>query len=80
MGMMSKDIRSTIALETKLSATLVENKRLRDALQDLVDDDQTPPPNCSCNISPPCEDCIQHGGRRELISIAKEALGRKTTP
>ena len=43
-------------------------------LQDLVDDDTTPEANCSCHISPPCQDCTDHAGRRELIDAAKRTL------
>ena len=28
---------------------------------------KTPNANCSCHISPPCNDCVDHGGTRELI-------------
>ena len=28
---------------------------------------QTPNANCSCHISPPCNDCVDHAGTRELI-------------
>jgi hypothetical protein len=46
------------------------------ALQDLVDDDNTPDPNCSCHISPPCHDCEDHGFHRELIANAKDAIAK----
>ena len=48
--------------------------RMREALTDLVDDDTTPEPACSCHLSPPCNDCVNHGWRRELIAVAKTAL------
>lgn len=35
----------------------------------------TPPdPNCSCHTFPPCSDCVDHGGLRELIKDAKAFL------
>lgn len=45
-------------------------------LRDLVDDDSTPEPNCSCHISPPCNDCIENAHRRELIEAAKRTLAQ----
>lgn len=42
------------------------NTQLRcvgDELYDLV---QAPEPNCSCHLSPPCNDCVEHGGAREI--------------
>lgn len=32
-----------------------------DVLYDLID---VPSPNCSCHISPPCNDCVENGGFR----------------
>lgn len=45
-------------------------------LRDLVDDDSTPEPNCSCHISPPCHDCTENAHRRELIEAAKRTLAQ----
>jgi hypothetical protein len=38
-----------------------------------------PERNCSCHISPPCEDCIQYEGIREFLERAKSAV-RKVSP
>lgn len=41
-------------------------------LQDLLDNMQHPPePNCSCFISPPCNDCVEHSGLRDAIANAE---------
>lgn len=46
------------------------------ALEDLVLNlDPPPAANCSCHISPPCHDCVENGGYREMLANAKEALG-----
>jgi len=36
-----------------------------------------PEPNCSCHISPPCQDCIDHSLTREILETARAALGEK---
>lgn len=41
-------------------------KEIGSGLCELVDA-QTPTKNCSCHISPPCNDCIDNGHTRELI-------------
>lgn len=51
------------------------------ALEDLLNNMGRPPDsNCSCHISPPCNDCVDHAGLREAIEIAErvvvEAEGR----
>lgn len=40
------------------------------ALQQIV---EPPPRNCSCHISPPCCDCVDHASTREAIQKLKEA-------
>lgn len=35
-----------------------------------------PPTNCSCHLSPPCSDCVDHSGTREAIGIAKAAVAK----
>lgn len=32
---------------------------------------ETPPKNCSCHISPPCSDCINHEWTREILKLYK---------
>lgn len=49
-------------------------KQLVGALQDLVDNDCTPEPNCSCYVRSPCGDCIEHSATREYIAEANAAL------
>lgn len=61
-----------------LADVAAQRDRLRVALEELISDDTTPEPNCSCHISPPCGDCFEHAHRRELISFAKAALARCT--
>lgn len=52
----------------------VANK-LSAAIQLLLDNTGHPPKaNCSCHLSPPCNDCTDWGGLREAISDANEAL------
>lgn len=44
------------------------------AIEGLLETDDTPERDCSCHISPPCNDCVEYGGRREAIAFAKEAI------
>lgn len=47
---------------------------LVEVLQGFVDNDDTPEPNCSCHVSPPCGDCSDYSEQRELVAAAKAAL------
>lgn len=53
-----------------------------EVLLDCADDElYAPERNCSCHISPPCNDCVNHGGVRGLKENIKAALaGGKDTP
>lgn len=60
-----------IELKERLAEMKEELARARNLISDFIDDDDTPDANCSCHISPPCRDCVNHGWRRELIARAK---------
>jgi len=50
--------------------------RLVNALQGFLDYAEEPPKaNCSCHISPPCNDCVDHSMLREVFADARAALG-----
>lgn len=36
--------------------------------------DEPPEPNCSCHLSPPCNDCVDYGGLREAFSVGRELV------
>ena len=38
--------------------------------------DEPPEANCSCHISPPCNDCVENWGLREAFSDAKAAISK----
>ncbi len=50
---------------------------LRAALEDLMEvSDLAPEKNCSCHLSPPCNDCVEWSGLRDAIANAREVLLR----
>lgn len=52
-----------------------ERDQLRVALELMLDRIPEPPEaNCSCHLSPPCNDCIEYGGEREAFESAKDAI------
>jgi len=60
-------------------ATVLELIRQRDAalgglglFMDAVD--RPPERNCSCHISPPCNDCVENSGLREAFEYAEEII------
>lgn len=45
------------------------------ALEEMVERAEEPSDaNCSCFISPPCNDCVDYGGLREAFSDSRNAL------
>ena len=57
--------------ETVAHRRLVTFANLARDLNELVD---VPGPNCSCHISPPCGDCVDHSWTRELKRNADDEL------
>ena len=55
-----------------------ENALLRELLGAWYSDVSIPGPNCSCHISPPCNDCVEWGGLREAAEQTKRILGVKS--
>lgn len=49
-------------------------KNLKAAIEGLLETDDTPEPNCSCHISPPCSDCVEYSGRREALEFARRVI------
>lgn len=46
---------------------------MEDLLENMV---QPPERNCSCHISPPCGDCVDWGGLREVIECCKSSIAK----
>lgn len=57
-----------------IKQAMEENARLKKALSDLavyaealLSEQDVPDPNCSCHLAPPCDDCVEYSGIREII-------------
>lgn len=61
-------------LATRYNAALRDRDSLRTALEFLME--RCPEPNCSCHISPPCNDCVDHSGEREAWEFARDLLAK----
>lgn len=48
--------------------------RLKGLMAELLEEVYVPESNCSCHIAPPCNDCVENAGLRELISDCKRAI------
>ena len=56
-------------------AALARIEKLEAAFVDLLENVEEPPDrNCSCHISPPCNDCVDYGGLRGALKEARAAL------
>ena len=52
-----------------------ELEQVHDALRDLIETaDEGPKANCSCHISPPCNNCIERSNAENIIKEGKYAL------
>lgn len=56
------------------------SNRIRLALEELLEHVEEPPErNCSCFVSPPCNDCVDWSGLRSALAEARAAL-QETPP
>jgi hypothetical protein len=47
------------------------------ALRELYEVVPKPPPrNCSCHLNPPCNDCVEYDGLREVLSNMRATLDK----
>lgn len=68
----------------RLRAALAVDQQERDqalavrrALEDLLEvADLAPEKNCSCHLSPPCNDCIEWNGLRDAIANARAVIAK----
>lgn len=47
---------------------------LEDTFRDALEQFYAPEPNCSCHISPPCNDCVDYGAVREVLATVNRLL------
>ena len=60
---------------TRLSTPLeAAAHRAWSALSLCVDEIHVPDRNCSCHISPPCNDCVNHSSARAALEDAHDAI------
>ena len=59
----------------RLAAAEKQARHLRHAVEMFLERaDEPPEPNCSCHLSPPCNDCVDYGGLREAFSVGRELV------
>lgn len=52
-----------------------ERAAAKSVIQGFLDYAEEPPaPNCSCHISPPCEDCVSYSALREVFDSARAIM------
>lgn len=65
----------------EISKLREQNRSLVAALELMLERIAEPPEaNCSCHISPPCNDCVDYSGEREAFECAKDALASLPEP
>ena len=67
---------SHASLCDRLATAEAAVKELVEALRFFVENDTTPPKNCRCHISPPCNDCVDNQGTREAVSLASQLIAK----
>lgn len=53
-----------------------ERNELLASLKDVLENIDIPEKNCCCHISPPCNDCVENGGMREVVESSKSVIAK----
>jgi hypothetical protein len=61
-------------LGQQLAAMTERSKSLKLSLDEVIDNIRLPPENCSCHISPPCQDCVEFSELRAAVMCGKSVL------
>lgn len=61
-------------LHARVAEVEVERDAARNCLEDFLELTEVPDPNCSCHVNPPCGDCVEYGGIRDVRKTANELL------
>lgn len=70
-----------LSVREKRDALRSQLDRVTWALEHLLERGIAPPDrNCSCHISPPCNDCVEWSGLREAVEHAESALAAVREP
>ena len=78
-GQIAQAEEDALKVRTERDAALAENARLRAAMFDILENvDEPPDSNCSCHISPPCNDCVDYAGLRRALKEGYAALAKET--
>ncbi len=62
-----------IELEAENAELRKQADALAEALERAVGELYAPEPGCSCHISPPCSDCVDYAGIREVNALGHAA-------
>jgi hypothetical protein len=69
----------TIEVDKANARLIAAAPDLLEALQEFLEMTEEPPKrNCSCHISPPCGDCVDHAGLRGAFKVARAAIAKAT--
>lgn len=61
-----------LAMFDEIVAIRQQRDLLREVLESLLEESEEPPErNCSCHISPPCNDCVEYAGWRGIHEQAR---------
>lgn len=67
-------IQSYQELAEALEKATGQVSRLKGLMAELLDEVYVPESNCSCHIAPPCNDCVENAGLREIVGTCKRAI------
>lgn len=59
------------------ASSVASDERLTALVEELLDNIYVPDAHCNCHISPPCNDCVENGGLREIVAAVRSSLNAR---
>jgi superfamily I DNA/RNA helicase len=57
-----------------------DRRKCVNLLQEFAENIEVPERNCACHLNPPCNDCVEFGGMRELLERARAIVASEQGP
>jgi len=74
VGVRGSDFERVALAITGPASSIASDERLTGLVEELLDNLYVPEPDCRCHLSPPCNDCVENGGLREIVAAVRRAL------
>lgn len=77
VGVRGRDFDHVAMAITGPASSIACDEHLTRLVEELLDNIYIPERHCNCHISPPCNDCVEYGGLREIVDAVRRSLNAR---